>query len=309
MNRPMPVVHTSTFISAALIVLLLIISVVWVLLSSHSFDWQSSLLGLLVPAGLFIYAIFYTFIRPVRRISSMSVEAGLLIMFSHVGCVFGYLIATSPFPLQDELLVHMDRMFGFDWLVYSKFVFSSPALRTISLIFYNLTLPLVVVTMVWLSLKGKTAQSSKFVLTIIIGAIVCISISWVIPAAGAVGYYAPDESLYQGLPIFIDIHYKQDYFELRDGKAFVISLTEPKGLVAFPSYHVCMAVLILLALLKEGPLFWLMLVANALTIASTPIDGGHHLVDILGGMIVAVACYKLVHRLDCIVSKASKTAL
>lgn len=294
MIRPILLKSNSLTISVILTAMLLMIDIVWVLASPLSFDWGSVALGLSVPAGILLYAAFYTFVRPAERISNMSVNAVVLILFSHIGCVYGYLIATSPLPLQDELFVSIDSFFGFDWVAYSRFVFSSTTLRVVSLIFYNLTLPLVVFTIIWLSFKGKTTQSRDFVLTIIVGAIVCISISWFLPAAGAVGYFAPDESLYGGLPIIVDLEYKQDYFELRKGMEFVISLSEPKGFVAFPSYHVCMAILIILAFRNEGAVLWIMLMVNSLTIASTPIDGGHHLSDVLGGLFVGVVCFLLV---------------
>lgn len=221
----------------------------------------------------------------------MVFNAVLLIVFSHLGCVYGYLIATSPLPLYDESLVRIDKYLGFNWLTYSSTAFSSDILRYASLVFYNLTLPLTLFTTIYLSLKGQIKKSTEFVFTIMLGAFVCITISWFIPAAGAVGHYAPNDLFYNGYPILVDINYKQDYFFLRAGNETTLSFIAPKGLVAFPSYHVCMAVLIILACKKATKLFWIMLIINFLTILSTPIDGGHHLSDAIGGVIVAIGCY------------------
>ena len=121
-NRPILLNRTSSVLSVSLTALLLVIDVVWVLVSPLSFDWGSIGIGLAVPAVLLLYAAFYTFIRPAERISSMSVDAAILILFSHVGCVFGYLIATSPMPLQDELFLGIDQFLGFDWIAYSSLV-------------------------------------------------------------------------------------------------------------------------------------------------------------------------------------------
>lgn len=296
LNREVSRIYSSTINPARkwclLLTLLTFTAVlIWLPLSSISIDWESTKLGFITVCLLLAYGSFYTFIRPSDRISSMVFDAVLLIVFSHFGCVYGYLIATSPLPLYDEIFIKFDNLVGFDWKTYSTLIFSSDTLRYASLVFYNLTLPLTLFTTIYLSLKGFTDQSAEFVFTIILGAIVCITISWFLPAAGAVGHYAPTELFYNGHPILVDINYKQDYFSLRSGAETTLSFHAPKGLVAFPSYHVCMAVLIIIAFRRTKKLFWLMLIINFLTIASTPIDGGHHLSDAFGGVIVAVVCY------------------
>jgi len=286
-------------------VALLLLNSIWLPQTALVFDVMSALPGVTVAFFLAIYAIFYSVVRPSERISSMAGDASILIVFSHVGSVYGYLIATSPYPLYDELLTSLDRMIGFNWLAYNEIVFSSMALRVLSLVAYYMTLPLVVATMIWLSLKGRTQESREFVLSIILGAIVCITISWFIPAAGAVGYYSPDDSLYNGMIRIVDLEYKQDYFKLRAGETVAFSMEEPKGLVAFPSYHVCMAILTTLALRHYRLIFWSVFGISFATFMSTPVDGGHHLVDGLAGALVGIMCFYSARHITTIETKRS----
>ena len=58
---------------------------------------------------------------------------------------------------------------------------------------------------------------------------------------------------------------------------------EVKGLIGFPSFHTVMALLTIWYARKLPLLRWLALALNILVIASTPIHGGHHLVDLFGG--------------------------
>ena len=154
----------------------------------------------------------------------------------------------------------------------------------------------VILTVVWLSLAGRIGRSREFVSTIILGGILCIGISGLIPTAGAAGHYAPGSDFYLGYTIIVDRAYMQDFFDLRNGINVIISLAEPKGLISFPSYHACMAVLVVIAFRGLGYIFWLMLVMNFCVIATTPVEGGHHLTDVLGGIVVAFAAFVLVRR-------------
>ena len=60
-----------------------------------------------------------------------------------------------------------------------------------------------------------------------------------------------------------------------------------KGLVGFPSFHTAQAIVVAWYARKLGVLFYPFLVFNILVIASTPIQGGHHIVDVIGGLAVA----------------------
>jgi hypothetical protein len=68
------------------------------------------------------------------------------------------------------------------------------------------------------------------------------------------------------------------------------------GLVAFPSYHVGLSVIMMVAFRGVKRWFWPIVVLNTLVIMSTPIDGGHHLSDGLGG---AVSCFARRRRSAC----------
>jgi membrane-associated phospholipid phosphatase len=64
-----------------------------------------------------------------------------------------------------------------------------------------------------------------------------------------------------------------------------------KGLIAFPSYHGTLSVLLVLAF--SGVRFWFLpiLILNTIILIATPIEGGHHLVDVIAGVGVALICW------------------
>ena len=83
---------------------------------------------------------------------------------------------------------------------------------------------------------------------------------------------------------------------LRDGSLTELELSSMGGIVTFPSFHAAMAILFVWAV---WPIRWAripMLAANGLMWVSAIPIGGHYLVDLLGGSLIAVASILLVAR-------------
>ncbi len=294
--RSAPMKLQSRLASIGMVGGLFVVDVVWMSVSRLQLDWGSVTLGIAVPVILLLAAWFYTFQRPSERIANLSVDAAILILFSHLGCIFSYLVTAHGGGLHDELMVSVDQALGFDWHSYTQFFLRNDLLRLASMLLYSMTLLFVIATVVCLSFSGHTGRSREFVSTIILGAILCIGISGIVPTAGGAGYFAPDSDFYMGHKVIVDRNYMQDFFDLRSGSNVIVSLVEPKGLISFPSYHACMAVLVILAFRRMGFLFWLMLALNIGVIATTPVEGGHHLSDVLGGIALALLAFVLIRR-------------
>ena len=198
--------------SIAMVSGLFVIDIVWMFFSNLRFDWTSIGFGASIPILLILMAWFYTQVRPSERISNLSEDAAILIVFSHVGCIFSYLVSANGGALQDEFMVAVDHYLGFDWHGYTRYFLKSDILRIVSKFFYALTLIFVVFTIAWFSLTGKISRSREFLSTIILGAIVSIILSGIIPTAGGAGHYAPDSDFYMGYKIMVDTSYMQDFF-------------------------------------------------------------------------------------------------
>ena len=86
------------------------------------------------------------------------------------------------------------------------------------------------------------------------------------------------------------------HFEaLRDGRLRDIPLREMQGLISIPSLHTVLAVLLVHAM-RGTVLLPAFVVLDAAMIVSTPIDGGHYLVDVLAGALLAGGLIALERR-------------
>ena len=76
---------------------------------------------------------------------------------------------------------------------------------------------------------------------------------------------------------------------LEHGPGFITPDALHGSLIGFPSYHCILALVICWSARSLKRLRWPLWVANALVIVSTPIQGGHHLADVLAAFPVAAA--------------------
>ncbi|GAA4114624.1 phosphatase PAP2 family protein [Aminobacter aganoensis] len=271
----------------AIIIAVLLTDVAWIAGTDFQFDMASAAKAAVVTVVLVSVAWFYRVKRPMKRFEVLCTETAVLLVFSTSAAVFSTLMTSTNLPTTDDQLMAFDAAMGFDWLSYVGFVNERPWLGNLSSIVYITTLTQVALTVVALGLIGKIVRVQRFVLAVMLGALTCIVISAILPAAGALGTIRPPvEFTMMNNPI-VDLEYKQAFFDLRNGLGRFISLDEPRGLIAFPSYHATLSVLIILAFVGVRLWFWPVLVLNIAVILSTPVDGGHHLADIVGGIVVA----------------------
>ncbi|WP_269929506.1 phosphatase PAP2 family protein [Aminobacter sp. HY435] len=281
---------------AAVVAAIFAVDTIWILGSDFQFHMQSMLTVIGITVVLAAVAWFYRTKRPMERFEVLCSETAILLAFSAAAAVLSLLMTSLDMPLIDDKLIAADAALGFDWLAYVGFVNERPWLGALSSAVYVTSLSQVALTVVVLGLMGRSERVQRFVLAVMLGALICIAISAVLPAAGALATIRPPvEFVTKNQPI-VDLDYKQAFFDLRSGAARFISLDEPRGVIAFPSYHATLSALIVLAFFRVRGWFWPLFALNFAVVLATPIDGGHHLVDALGGIVVAFVAWGLAQK-------------
>lgn len=253
------------------------------------FDWPSALKVVIAWPVLTAIGWFYMARRKDAPVAHLFRETAHLAAFSAAAAMLSYLATALDRPLIDAWLVAADSAIGFDWVAYVAFVNERPWLGTVSSVLYLSTLPQVAVAVILLPVLGLADRSRELVLAVMIAALVAIAVSGLLPSAGALGHFRPNPDFYlQNAPL-VDLAYKEEFFRMRALEIATLSLDEPKGLIAFPSYHVALSVLIALAFRGRTLIFPALAALNIGVILSTPIDGGHHLIDGISGAALAFA--------------------
>jgi len=106
-----------------------------------------------------------------------------------------------------------------------------------------------------------------------------------LPATSGYHYYHPAAGLISNLPQTAGRDFVPHVLALHSGAMTALDLGGLKGIVAIPSFHTIMALMVAWVL-RGTWAFPAGLAYCLLTIAATPVFGGHFLVDLIAGAVV-----------------------
>ena len=200
---------------------------------------------------------------------------------------FSHLALMTDLPFVDETLLSWDKSLGFDWLAYSKFMTASPSVFHVLFFAYNsltfLSLKVLAVCFVVLQMNKRCVELFFLMLT----GLVCACIGVFFPSHGTL-FTLADPELISRMGIGNASSMVAELEAYRGNGSVWVDPLQMQGLVSFPSFHTCMA--ITAAWCSRGRWFTLL---PGCTLASTilvgtPIFGGHYLVDVFGGAVIAL---------------------
>jgi membrane-associated phospholipid phosphatase len=248
-----------------------------------------------IIAACAILALFYS---KVRRDDSLFLFANAipqLICGSFAISVGTYLADYLNRPLTDVSLIAIDKWFGFDWHQYLLWVSAKPWLGDIYSFAYESCGPQLL-GLTFLLYYRNSAHGQRMMMALYFAGILTVILSGAFPALGTYVFYNFDMSGIQNFhPAAARVH-EATLMGLRNHTTDVLEYPGI-GIVTFPSYHTVMAVVLIYAV---WPFKWLRLMLvplNIVMIFSTPIDGGHYLTDVLGGIAIALVCLWLSQRI------------
>jgi membrane-associated phospholipid phosphatase len=225
----------------------------------------------------------YSRLRPAPRLADLARIGLMFLLYTNAAAVLSYLVTgiAGGVALLDHRLAAADRALGFDWLGIYRWLQASPGLLLVARMLYaSLGLQLLLLLLI-LSPMGRADRAREFFSAFVISSLAVILLGAALPAAGAFVEYGAAEA--HSRP------YVLQYLALRDGSLRLIDLGQVQGLVQFPSFHAALAALCCYAVRGMRLLFPASLVLNLLVIAATPTVGGHHLIDVIAGLLLAAA--------------------
>lgn len=252
-----------------------------------------ALLSAVLAAG----GVFYTRVRKDENLSAMLFAASFLIAFSAAFSMLNYLLLTVAGPRIDTMLASIDRAFGFDWPAMMAFMTDYPRINALLQLCYMSVMPQIAVLIVVLGVSRRAGRIYEMSLTIALGAVLTVTLWTIAPSFGAFSVYDLPPRVSAHLSVALDHAYARSLVDLLAHGPGRISPTDAKGLVGFPSFHGALAMIVAWYARDIRYLRWPALALNTLVLIATPIQGGHHVVDLLGGLAVTAAAVWATGRL------------
>jgi len=232
-------------------------------------------------------SLYYERLRKDQNLSAMLFGAAFLIAFSAAFSLLNYLLLTVAGGRIDVQLAAMDRWLGFDWPQIMSLAAGHPFENGLLRIIYGLVLPQMAVLIICLGWRKKPQEIYRFCCAVVAGAAMTIAFWAMFPSFGAFSVYELSPSVASRLSLELDSRYAHDLVHMLASGPGRISPHELKGLIGFPSFHAALAGLLIWYAWSVPVLRWPLIVLNSLVFVSTPIQGGHHVVDVVAGIAVA----------------------
>jgi len=237
---------------------------------------------ILAAAGL-----FYERVRKEERLAAMLIGTSFLLAMSASFSLLNYLLLTVAGHRIDAPLAALDRALGVDWPAMMMAMSHHPVIAALLQLAYISVLPQVALLVALLGWSGKHENIYALCLALSAGAAISIFLWTLAPSFGAFSVYALPADISRRLPLALDAQYARDLISLLAHGPGHISPTSAKGLIGFPSFHAVMAMFVVWYAREISYVRLFALVLNIVVLVATPIQGGHHVVDVLAGFAVA----------------------
>jgi hypothetical protein len=253
-------------------------------------------------------AAFYGLVRREAALSAMLACATFLIVFPAGASLLSYLLVTVAGPRIDSVLAAADRSIGFDWPGLMALVARYPFANTLLGYAYVSVMPQTVILLLLLGWRQKIAELYRLSLALAVGALITLAVWTAFPSFGAFSVYTLPDAVAGKLGLVLGFDYGRVLVQmLQNGPGF-ISPADLRGLVGFPSYHTQQALLLTWYARSIGALRWPAILLNLIVLVSIPIQGGHHLMDMFGGVAVTVLSVLLAGWIVTLASKRAAAA-
>lgn len=196
--------------------------------------------------------------------------------------LFSHLAMSLGMPFADQRLAAWDRALGFDWNAYAHWAGAARWSRAVLFLAYAVAIgPALLAILAGSVWTGRHDRVDEVGFLALASGLVCISVAGLLPAVSAwnsVATASSKELLGPQSGLWLD-----QLSALRSAKSVSLDLGSLEGLATFPSFHTCLAVIILWGSRGTWPGFLAGSLVGLAIIASTPLYGSHYGVDVLAG--------------------------
>ncbi|MBB4369081.1 membrane-associated phospholipid phosphatase [Bradyrhizobium sp. cir1] len=254
---------------------------------------RSLALSLLLMSFLVAIYLIYGTWRPAPVLSNIGGAVAALFLSIGMAGIISLAGLRYHYPVIDDALAESDRSLGIDLPAIISWFADHPALSKLLDVAYQSSFLQLLGLVVLLPLLRRTDKLWElvFVCSLAIVTSTTISIFW--PATGAFAYFDYSNDILGKLPLNAGTYHLAKFEYYRNAAAPVLSFASLQGVVTFPSFHCCLALMTIFAVIGTGWLFWIVASWNALVLISTLPIGGHYVIDLAGGGLLWLVCVAL----------------
>jgi hypothetical protein len=224
--------------------------------------------------------------RPAPILSNLAGAIAIIFCSIVMAAIISLVGLRYQFPLIDDVLANVDRSVGIDlppiilWFADHSLIsdFLSAAYLSSFIQLTGLTVFLAIAK------RFDKLWQLVFIFAFTIVASTTISAFW--PAIGAFAHFGYSADILGRLPRDAGIYHLEHFEYFRNAPFPEVSLGKLQGVVTFPSFHCCLALMTIFATTGTTWLFGGALFLNTLVLLSTIPIGGHYAIDLPCGALL-----------------------
>lgn len=248
-------------------------------------NWPPFLGGYFGTLGLAAVGGYVRQAKGAPRIALALVGTAIFTGFTAVSSVFIFALFPLPNPLIDPVLIELDAAVGYDWSSLVAWLAGYPGLALVLGYIYASSLVQILLTIILLAALSREIALHRFLFVGILTLILAVAIWWLVPSVGPSAFQSIPEADRLATGLYYNPAYGAYLRDLVEVGPRVISPEVVTGVVAFPSYHMIMALMVVW--FTRGTFAFLpALGTNIAMVPATLTHGGHHLIDLIAGLIV-----------------------
>lgn len=276
---------------------------IWLGIGHFHIDWPGYIAFGLVTTAMAAGGVFYAKVRKDERLSAMLFATAFLLAFSNLASVLNYFLLTVAGRPIDGFLAGIDRDIGVNWPDLIVWASQHRLINLVLMLVYGCVLPQVAMLVPLLGWQSSIKRIYSFCLAMTVATVIAMGFWTIFPSFGAITVYTLPHALLAHTPLALDPHYAHELLQLLANGPGLISPKDLKGLIGFPSFHAVLALLVTWYARDLKYVRWPIIITNTLVIIATPIQGGHHVIDVIAGFGVTAISIFLAEKIMALVSR------
>lgn len=272
-----------------------LVAVLLALLLNRQVNWPPFAGGYVATLALALIGGYVRQAKSAPRLALALVGAGIFTGFTAVSSLFIFALFPLGNPLIDPQLMRIDAALGYHWPALIAWLAEFPVLSRVLGYIYHSSLLQILLTIILLATLSRDLALHRFLLVGIVTLIIAVAVWWLLPSIGPSAFQEIPEAHRLATGLYYSPAYGDYLRSLVEVGPRQISPEIITGVVAFPSYHMVMALLVVW--FTRGTLAFLpALLINTAMVPATLSHGGHHLIDLIGAVAVFALGLWTAHR-------------
>lgn len=250
-------------------------------------EWPPFLSSYVAAIGFVLVGSYIRNVKRKPRIALGLQGIGFYMAFASPSAVLIYSLLPLPYPMIDPFLTETGHWVGYDWREFVAFMIGYPKITYALNLVYQSIIPQMLILVCVLALYRRPVELFRYLFVGMISFLITVALWWRWPSVGYVGVlpYTKEEMLAGGLQF--SANKGEVLTRLLQEGVEIISPPVITGIVGFPSYHIVMALMVT-CYSRRTLLFLPILAVNLAMIPATLLHGGHHMFDLVGGLLVFI---------------------